>query len=175
MGCEQFIGLGFSVSFAASVYASDGVSDRNESVQGVTGALHGSLFLSRQAVTRIRVFSWATARETMLRYFMALRTIQPPGTRSRRRPSLSGSEEFGSGEQRHLIAAIASSSVTRARWATFRVLANWANPVSSMAAKKVSQTILVGFDSSQIEESSILVKILEYMKRIVTARALHSQ
>jgi hypothetical protein len=78
-----------------------------------------------------------------------------------------------SGPSKAAIAFFASASVTRARVATLPTAAKGQNPVSSIAAINVIQTMRVGVGSSHTEESRIFVKILLYMSiAIVTHNAL---
>lgn len=149
------------LSSFASVTASDGVT---EVLHGVTSPLHGALpfFFERYLATRMRVCSRDTVRVTKSLYLGALSTIHPPVTRSILRPSLSGSDEFSSGASRIRTASTASDSSTRARWERLATDARATNPSSSIPAIRVSQTMRVGVGSSQMEESSILVKSLLY-------------
>ena len=111
--------------------------------------------------------SLITWRVTISRYLTALRTIQPPCTRSILRPSLSGSFESGSGPSNFATAESTSSKVTAALRAKFPGAANWQKPSSSIEARRVIHTRIVAWSSSHIEESRIFPKSLLYMSKTV--------
>lgn len=124
--------------------------------------------------TLSRVCSFAKRRVTISRYFFAFSTIQPPTTRSIRRPSKSWPGEISSGLSKISTAFIVPARGTLARIARFLTLPNLQKPSSSIEASNVIQTLTVSLSSSQIEESSIELNSLLYIAAIVTLKALQS-
>ena len=125
-------------------------------------------FLARCSATRRLVCSLSISFVANSLYLLAFRIIHPPGTRSILRPSWSGSDDSTSGASSVSIAAFVSSTPRTARCARFAIDANWQKPSLSIVAKRVIQTRRVGVGSSQMEESTILLKSLLYTAVTVT-------
>lgn len=131
-------------------------------------------FFALNRATLSRDCSFAKRRVTISRYFFAFNTIQPPTTRSIRRPSKSCPGEISSGLSRISTAFMVPAKGTLARIARFLTLPNLQKPSSSIEASKVIQTRTVSLSSSQMEESSIELNSLLYIAAIVTLRPLQS-
>ncbi len=158
-GCLGVSGSGFSasdgmvlsgvpvlMSMSVSMYAFT-------CLQVLTDPLHSasSRLRSRCFRTYSAFFSRRCCSDPSSSYFLALRTIQPPGARSMRRPSCSGSDESGSGPVRILTAFSAPSTDTRASRASPSTVATRAKPSWSLSASRVIQTTRVSMSVSQTE------------------------